>query len=195
MIHNKYQKIKFKKVIKIGFLLLFLVSILSMARDLLSGGNVNSLFKTIVSSLSNGSINIYYVLRQFPALTPFQYGYVFLINFLMLAPGSQPDFTLWLKNEMGLTFSGGGITPTLLGEAWINFGTLSVILTFFLIGLICNKLDKWYNKTSNVYFVVLYIWVVTSSVRGGISNSLLNLVIYSIMNYFLYVMFKRSRVR
>ena len=158
----------------------------------MSGVESSSFIETIVTSFANGSINIYYVLRQFPKYTSFQYGYTYLINFIMLAPGSQPDFTIWLKNQIGITFSGGGVTPTLLGEAWLNFGFFGIIMNFFLVGLLCNRLDKWYYKTKNVYFFVLFVWVVTSSVRGGFANSLINLIIYSIMNLILFMLFKKG---
>lgn len=193
LIHNRYKKIKSKNVIKLGIVGVFLVGALTIARNSMSGVESSSFIETIVTSFANGSINIYYVLHQFPKYTSFQYGYTYLINFIMLAPGSQPDFTIWLKNQIGITFSGGGVTPTLLGEAWLNFGFFGIIMNFFLVGLLCNRLDKWYYKTKNVYFVVLFVWVVTSSVRGGFANSLINLIIYSIMNLILFMLFKKSR--
>jgi len=193
LIHNRYKKIKSKNVIKLGIVGIFLVGALTIARNSMSGVESSSFIETIVTSFANGSINIYYVLHQFPKYTPFQYGYAYLINFIMLAPGSQPDFTIWLKNQIGIIFSGGGVTPTLLGEAWLNFGFLGIIMNFFLVGLLCNRLDNWYYKTKNVYFVVLFVWVVTSSVRGGFANSLINLVVYSIMNLILFMLFKKSR--
>lgn len=193
IIHNRYKKIEFKKIIKLGIVGVLLVGILTIARNTMSGVESSSFIETLVTSFGNGSVNMYYVLRQFPNHTPFQYGYTYLINFFMLAPGSQPDFTIWLKDQIGISFSGGGVTPTLLGEAWLNFGFWGIIINFFLVGLLCNKLDKWYYQTKNVYFIVLIVWIVTSSVRGGFSNSLINLVIYSIMNLILFMLFKKSK--
>ena len=193
IIHNRYEKIEFKKIIKLGIIGVILVGVLTIARNSMSGVESSSFLETIVTSFGNGSVNMYYVLRQFPKYTPYQYGYTYLINFIMLAPGSQPDFTIWLKNQIGISFSGGGVTPTLLGEAWINFGFFGIIITFFMVGLLCNKLDKWYYKTKNVYFIVLIVWIVTSSVRGGFSNSLINLILYSFMNLILIMLFKKSR--
>lgn len=189
LIYNRYKKIEQKKLIALGGILLLAVSSLSVLRGVLSGESAVSMLDSVVISLGNGSINMYYVLRQFPDRTPFQYGYTFLINFIMLAPGSQPDFTIWLKNQIGIVFSGGGVTPTLLGEAWMNFGTIGVLIEFFITGLICNHLDRKYYSTKNIYFIVLNIWVLTSSVRGGFSNSLINLIIYSLINGGLYILF------
>lgn len=195
LIHNRYKTIEFKKLILFGIAMLLVVSFMSMTRSILSGVSVVSLWITIVTTLGNGSVNIYYVLRQFPDITNFQYGNTFLINFVMLAPGSQPDFTIWLKNLIGISFSGGGVTPTLLGEAWMNFGTIGVFVMFFIVGLICNHLDRKYYHTKNVYFILLNVWVVTSSVRGGFSNSLINLLIFSIMNFALYFIFTGNGYR
>ena len=39
-----------------------------------------------------------------------------------MRPGPDLDFTLWLKDKVNIQFSGGGLTPTIIGEAYINFG-------------------------------------------------------------------------
>ena len=79
-IYNKYHKIKIKKTIAIGIGLVALVCSLGVARDLLSGVEDTSITKTFVNLFQNGSVNINYILEEFPENTSYQFGKTFLIN-------------------------------------------------------------------------------------------------------------------
>ena len=191
LVHNKYRKINFKKVIRLGILLLLLASTLGVVRDMLSGSST-SIIKTIIRSLGNGGLNIYYIFEGVPNKIKLQYGNTYLINLKIFLPGPNDDFTIWLKKALELKFSGGGVTPTVLGESYINFGKFGVCSVFILISLITNYLNKKYKSSSNAYFWAFYIWILVSSVRGGFTNSEINFILFSVVNYFIYIIFNKN---
>lgn len=125
----------------------------------------------------------------------YQKGKTFFINFEIIKPGQNDDFTIWLKKAINIEFDGGGVTPTLFGEGYLNFGYLGNIIYFIIIALMVNKLDKMYYKSKNVYFVTFFIWIILSSVRGGFSNSLIILTIFSIVNAYIWLVFKNVQKR
>ena len=109
----------------------------------------------------------------------------------MLLPGPDKDFTLWLKDVLKLHFDGGGVTPTILGEFYINFGYFGIILGFIIIGIIVNVLEKNYLHKKNIYYPVFLIWCLLSSVRGGFTNTEINFILYSIVYFILIFIFKQ----
>ena len=190
LIYNKYHKIKIGRTITIGFGMVVLVCGLGVARDLLSGVENSSFLKTMISLFQNGAINIHYIINEFPEHTPYQYGRTLLINLKMLLPGPDIDYTLWLKNVLELSFSGGGVTPTILGDFYINFGYIGVIIGFALLGIIVNVLEWHYNNSQNAYFISFLIWCLLTSVRGGFTNTEINLILYSVVYVILLFLFK-----
>ncbi len=85
----------------------------------------------------------------------------FVMNLKMLLPGHQIDFGLWLKNKLGLTFLGGGISVPLIGEGMLSFRTSGVILEAFLIGYILklsyHKLKGRFSLRNLLIYTILLI--------------------------------------
>ena len=111
----------------------------------------------------------------------------FLINIEMMLPGPDLDFTLWLRQCIGVEFSGGGVTPTVLGEGYINFGFFGAMLLMFLTGWLANILnDKYYKEEKNIVWNTCAITYFLTIFKGGYANieiSLLSLL-------FLYIMYE-----
>ena len=191
LIYNKYHKIKVKKTIALGIALVSLVCALGVMRDLMSGIENSSFLKTMINLFQNGAINIHYIINEFPKSTPYQYGNTLLINLKMLMPGPDIDYTLWLKDVLDLSFAGGGVTPTILGDFYINFGYIGVILGFAILGIIVNVLELEYNKSQNTYFPAFLIWCLLTSVRGGITNTEIEFLLYSIVYLILIKIFNK----
>lgn len=194
LLRNAYKPIKPKNMLKIVVIMIVLLGGLQIVRTIMSSGNAN-FFAEIFSSFQVGSINLNYVYLVFPDRVDFQYGYTFLINLKMLLPGSDPDFTLWLKDCIGISFAGGGVTPTLIGEGYINFGFLGIILFSFVVGLIAQKLNYLYFKNNYNKIWVCYLIVLFLSVfRSGIANIEVSLLsfIFIYVFYGLFVNNKRN---
>jgi len=85
----------------------------------------------------------------------------FVMNLKMLLPGHQIDFGLWLKERLGMTFPGGGISLTLVGEGMITARVAGVALEAFLIGYILKlaylKFSRCFTlRNLFIYIIILY---------------------------------------
>lgn len=176
LIRNFYKPVALKNMINLCILFLIGLAVLQVFRTNMSRESTN-IVKEFYSILQSGSVNINYIYEEFPESTPFQFGNTFLINLKMLLPGPDMDFTLWLKDTIGISFSGGGITPTIIGEAYLNFGYFGIILFMFLIGVIGNYLNsRYYVDKQNVVWIVYVTVIMIGAFRGGIANVEINLL-------------------
>lgn len=186
LIRNHYKKIKIKSIVIIFIILLAGLSILQVLRTYMSGEQTNFI-GNIYGILEVGSINLNYIVMNFPDKINFQYGYTFLINILMLLPGPDLDFTLWLKQALGMDFAGGGVTPTIIGEGYINFGYIGIIVTMLVVGLIGTTLDKRYSNQNKDCVWASYLSVLFFGIfKNGFSTIEVSILIY----IFLYIAYK-----
>lgn len=174
------KKLSMWKIILYGILCILGVSLLGALRTSMSGG-VGRLITSLLTSLYVGDININYMYNTFPTKVPFQYGYTYLINFLMLLPGPDLDFTLWLKEQVGITFSGGGLTPTILGEFYINFGEPAIFIGMFIMGGFSVYLNRYFKRHKESFLAVFYVWQFAHCVSGGIANVSVTVLLYTIV--------------
>lgn len=172
ILRNDYQKIKIKKLLKLGAVLILIAASLQVLRSITSNYQMGIL-KSLNNTLSVASINLIYIFNAFPKKIPFQNGYTYAINFLQLLPSHHLDVTMWLKNILNMRFSGGGMTPTVIGEFYINFGIAGIIIGMIGSGIFCRFLDNYYKKNSSrknkiIYFILMFY--IARSVASGYSN-------------------------
>ncbi len=97
----------------------------------------------------------------------------FITNISMLLPGHQPDFGLLLKEKLGLTFLGGGISVTLVGEGMMNARLIGVIIEAFLIGYILKLAYSKYQKCfslRNLFIYVILACRAASAINYGLAK-------------------------
>lgn len=179
------NNIKNTKIIPIGIALVLLVEVLGNMRSSLSGGKAGSLKTSLIVNL----YNLQYIFNTFPTKVSFQNGYTYLINFIMLKPGPDLDFTLWLKTQLGLSFSGGGVTPTVLGEFYINFGFKFIFIGMFFMGTIGNYISRYFDKNSKNFLATYLTWQFAHCISGGIANVIVSVIMY-IFLYKVLMLFK-----
>lgn len=168
------------KIFLYGLLCIVGVAALGAIRTSMSGG-VSSTLSSLITSLYVGDININYMYNTFPGKVGFQNGYTYLINFLMLMPGPDLDFTLWLKEQVGISFSGGGLTPTIIGEFYINFGEIAIFIGMFLMGAFSVYLNRYFKQHKESFLAVFYVWQFAHCVSGGIANVCVAVLLYTIV--------------
>ncbi len=78
--------------------------------------------------------NLQLVVAAYPEQIAFERGGTMLRDLSVVLPGYQPNYGTWLKEALGLRFSGGGLTVTHLGEAFANFGWRGVVLVPLALG-------------------------------------------------------------
>lgn len=171
------SKIQLKKCIPIATGVFLFLIVYGVYRN---GSNISTVYYILRGQLFNESQNLNYVFRAFPERVPFQNGYTYLINLIMLKPGPDLDFTLWLKEKIGISFSGGGITPTILGEFYINFGTLGIFIGMFLLGIVVAKVDKWVISGEISFWKAFIMLSFATCCSGGIANVYLNPLIFGL---------------
>jgi oligosaccharide repeat unit polymerase len=177
------------KIIAMGVAFVIAVEILGMARQTLSGGSsTKGIFASLGTSLIVNNINLHYVFNTFPEKVAYQHGFTYLINFIMLRPGPDLDFTLWLKQQIGINFAGGGVTPTIIGEFYMNFGMLGAYIGMFALGILGNEIYKYFIRHSKSFLSVFYICQFAHSVSGGIANVIITVIFYTIL-YWILMMF------
>ena len=159
-------KIKLKKVITLVFSLLLAATIFGAFRN---GMEINA-YAILKNFCYTGMYNLNKMFRTFPDKHPFQWGYTYFINLIMLKPGPDLDFTLWLKEMVGATFAGGGITPTVIGEFYINFGYPGIYIGMFVLGLLFSKCDRWVEKNNYSAWCSFIMLELASCNGGGIAN-------------------------
>ena len=181
---NKKKKIKIGKIlISLIGVLVFIVVYNSIRDGVIMGSFGESIFSAFSNESYVGYINLQYVLNCFPERHDYMYGYGYLINIIMLGPGNDLDFTLTLKQILGLSFSGGGVTPTILGELYLNFGYVGCMIGMFIIGMVYQKLTKSIKMSESYYVPVWLTVMLCISIRTGIANSEVSLI----LNLFIYM--------
>ena len=180
IMYAKKNNISGSKVVRYGIICMLAVFILGAGRTLISGGG----FAGAASFMTNfyvNNINLKYVFNTFPEKVPFQHGYTYLINLLMMLPGPDPDFTLWLKEQIGISFSGGGVTPTIMGEIYINFGFGAIFFGMFAFGMFGVIVNKYAHRNNYSFMAAYYIWQYAHCASGGIANVMVPVILYTVV--------------
>lgn len=184
IMYNKKKKISARTIFLYLIVALLFIILYNAARDGIIIGTVGEvIFSAICDESYVGYINLEYVINCFPARHDYMHGYGYLINIIMLGPGEDLDFTLTLKQILGLEFSGGGVTPTILGEFYLNFGYIGCILGMFILGIIYRNITKFLNRSESYFFPVWLVITVCTSIRTGLANAEVSLL----LNTFIYI--------
>lgn len=174
----KYKRIKIVRSALIALVLLFALGLLGYFRS--SGelifSNLSGVWMVNRWRLFANLYNAQLVISTFDAGS-LLHGQSYVMDFKTILPGYQPSFSLWLKDYMHLQFSGGGLTPTIVGEFYANFGSAGVLAGMFALGKIFSDLKlKYLRPVMEPYaFGLLIIIAITSIsiVSSGLSAALL----------------------
>lgn len=171
---NKKEEIPIRKMLIIAVALFVFVGLYGMLR---SGRG------TVVDSLINefkvSSVNLNYILSNFPNKVSYQMGATYLMDIQALFDDNVDGVTQWLKEVLKLNFSGGGVTPTIIGEFYFNWGNIGVVSGMLLVGLIIKKIDQAYrNQNNSIFLSCIFLGYIRSIIRGGIGNCTMILLIY-----------------
>ncbi|MCB8817598.1 O-antigen polymerase [Desulfosporosinus shakirovi] len=186
------EKVQPELIIKYGIIVLISTAILGMLRTGLSDDeNITTITNALNSVFLNGNYNLSYIFGKFPSQIPFQHGYTYLINFEMLMPGPDLDFTLWIKEMLGMSFRGGGVTPTIIGELYINFNYAGIFIGMFIMGIVGKVLYLYLCKSKLKSYPVYLSVVFALSVSGGIANYSIPVLLYSCLYCYVNIFGKR----
>lgn len=105
-----------------------------------------------------------------PELVPHLYGRGILMAFLVLLPGEQPALSLWLKEQLQLTFDGGGFTPSILGGFYLDFGLVGIVVGMFCVGCLLQATYRWFKQAPSDFSLIFYCFLLIAciqSIRDG----------------------------
>lgn len=116
-----------------------------------------TIFLPVIWRIYVNSSNLNTIFVNYP-LNQLMYGRSFFIDLAILLPGAQDSFMLQLKRIMGLTFNGGSFTPTVFGEAYVDFGFIGAIIWPMIVFLIVSILDEEFKRKidGRMYFALSY---------------------------------------
>lgn len=99
-----------------------------------------------------------------------RFGTTYLNLFITALPGEQLSLDREIRLLSGSSFVGGGIPPTLGGEALVNFGLVGVLIVPFLMVLaLTTQFQRYYyhgNAVEAAVYAYLLIWFSGAQVAG-----------------------------
>jgi hypothetical protein len=181
----RYGRIPAVTLVVVGFCLFVLVMSLGLYRQGLDFSLMGVLMQVLWRPFVNFQ-NFQLLYDAFPSLIPFQYGYGYIIDASVLLPGYQLNYSTWLKDALGMEFSGGGINQTYIGEFYTNFSLVPALFASFLLGAFFQFLYRWMCVVRASPAVML---IVSFSLKGLVSSGLVSPVLYCLIPFFVLYFF------
>jgi len=173
---NKKNEVPLLKMFLLAIVLFAFVGVYGAIR-----GGSGSSFDSLLNEFKVSSVNMNNILNTFPEEVEYQMGATYLLDFRGLIDDNVSGTTMWLKDILKLSFSGGGVTPTLIGEFYINWGTIGVLIGMLLFGAVFKRLDRIYRNPNNSFFLsCIILGYIRPILRGGFANSAVTLLVYVI---------------
>jgi len=179
--YMRWKKLPIKWLLGLGLFIIFSVGLLGYFR--LESNLSGNLYMIVRLSIWRLFVNNLYVLNLvydlFPTSEPYMLGMSYLIDIKTLLPGHQPHFGFWLKERLGLEFAGGGVTQTIVGELFLNFGWIGLIVGMFTLGIVFRVLyyslakDRLLSAPRFVLLVML-----STSLMGIVSSGVVLVLLF-----------------
>jgi len=192
--HYLFQRIKPKKIITTFLIFLLLISFYgNLRRTNFTDFSLNGILYVCSHELTLGVSNFNLILNNFPSAYGFMYGRGMFSRLIgIITPGHQEGLGTLLKDAGGIDYLGGGTTSTLLGNLYLDFGNLGIILGMFLFGFIFNIF--YLNMKKDLKYIPFYCFttsIMLTNLRGG----LVTVVYYIEVTLILYLVLKICLVK
>lgn len=185
--YRKNRKIKAYFFI-VGFLFLLSLSALGYYRH--QGSFTILAFLSIFWTFAVNVKNLEDIVQFFPYHHDFMYGRSFLNDILAVFHIDNQVFTgIYLKDIMGLTFPGEGMTVTCIGEGYINFGYFGIIGHAIFLAITSTLIFKIIVRTSKISSYVILVFIVIAVARMSIAG-IMPIVFFTLLpNLILSILF------
>ncbi len=125
--------------------------------------------------------NFQTVVDAYPSGIDYEYGGTLVKDLRVLLPGYQPNYGTWLKEELGMRFTGGGITVTYLGEAFANLGFYGILLLPVIVGTFMAMLSSVLRKVRHYHAFLPVAAVFAISSKAIVSSGILTPALYTLL--------------
>ena len=159
-------------------------------------------FDTLLSPFDSDltTYKVFYgMVNRFPSEYSYMYGKTFLYTFLLFIPRSlwpsKPQNPVLDVTEYSLNAVArrAGAAVANIGEFYVNFGVVGVVLLSVLFGIVISKLKVLYEKPNeerlmvySIMWLLLYQWVARGYFGGN-----LYVVIFAMLPFFVLLLAKR----
>lgn len=119
----------------------------------------------------------------FPKEHAFLYGNSYLISARTLLPGAQQHFGYWLVEKLGLILSSPGpVDPTIVGEFYVNFGWIGVVLGMGGSGFFLRALYRYLVHSSVLSVTrLILITLISTSIIGVTASGIILVLLFDLL--------------
>lgn len=147
--------------------------------------------------LLNNPKNIQFILEFIPSQHDYLYGYSYIMDLKAIKPGPDIAFGGWLTSYQTPHLAGiAGMTPTVIGEFYANFGVLGVVFGMFIVGFILQyiyiQIIRRSKNESSLLLLSLTTLFSAWMVMGGLGSIIFSNIIPILI---LLYLFKLSNVK
>lgn len=177
------RRLDYRHMFAFGIVIIFTVFSLGLIRG--DGAIIASLGLKIAHAFS---VSIYILEVTLDNFTEFKYGSTFLYKFTSILPIPNIEYSQWLTKQLPISFK-GGVTPTLIGDFYINFGSGYFIL-FAPLAWILTRLDTQAVSTQRITSLLMISTIsmgIARSVTGGLSNTIFQTVLLCFIIFILSI--------
>ncbi|MED4113694.1 O-antigen polymerase [Priestia megaterium] len=108
-----------------------------------------------------GYNNFLNVLDIVPTMLSYQFGSTYAQPILTVLPGQQFTLDMQIKMALGQTYLGGGTVPSVLGEAYVNFGIIGCLIVPFIVMFILNTMRYQFINNPSPGKMIIYIYLLS----------------------------------
>jgi|GEM_PF-4945714 len=182
------RRVKFKYI---AIILLFVVGV-SVFGAYRNTNRFDNFLYSIASEAIAIKFNLYTLFAGYNKTFPLEWGALQLRGIAVVLPGHQLDTSLYLKDKLGLDFDGGGMTPSLVGQFYADFGMVGAMIEIMFFGIL---LHIYYRRTLFsgdeigwvIYSYLMVYWIYV--IRNGLLYS------PSVVFVLMFFYFSRYRIR
>jgi len=114
------------------------------------------------------NLNIIY--ENFYLQDNIQYGFSYLRDLAIFIPGIHQNNAEWIKEHLNMSFSGGGLTITYIGELLLNFSIAPLFAAPFFLGVLLQALFIFMLR---FHLSILFMLIVSFSTMAIVSSGLI----------------------
>lgn len=182
---NRWRKIPIFLVLSGGLLLFLLLGIMQVIRQGISADFLMVLLQSVWRPFVNIQ-NFDLIVKAFPSEVNFLHGSSYAMDLSMFAPGHHPNFGTWLKDRLGLDFTGGSVTVTYLGELYANFGEIGALSGAFLLGVALDAISRYSKDHYYNYSNYPFVSCIAITCKAIVSSGFVTPVLYLLIPFCLY---------
>lgn len=177
-------------VIRAIYILISLMFILMVMQVLRQGieFSFESIYKQMLWRPFTNIQNIEWIVNWFPKRNNYMLGGSVFYDLSIFLPGHNDNFGSYLKELFSLDFTGGSITTSLVGQAYIDFGMFGVAIIPFFIGYISQKVYVLFLKG---YMDIPTLLVISISIKAMASSYLITPILYIAIPSFVVMYFTK----